>query len=114
MDEAEIVSELTQQGVMNVKRITIKKEQIIKTGTYIMTFNKPQPPERIQIGYVSVQVSIFIPNPLRCYTCQKFGLLSVKEKQSAATVEKKDMNHDAQDCPNAATVQLQQKNVQFG
>lgn len=38
MDETEIASEFTQQGMMNVKRIMIKKEeQIIKTGTYIMT-----------------------------------------------------------------------------
>lgn len=74
MDETEIASELTQQGVTNVKRILIKKEdQVIKTGTCILTFSKPQQPERIQLGYVSVPVSIFIPSPLRYFNCQKFG-----------------------------------------
>lgn len=50
MDEAEIASELNQQGVIDVKRITIKKDgQIIKTDTYILSFNRPQLPERIHI-----------------------------------------------------------------
>lgn len=74
MDEAEIQMELMQQGVIHVKRITIRREeQIIKTGTYIMTFNKPHLPEKIHLGYQSVPVNTFIPNPLRCFNCQKFG-----------------------------------------
>jgi len=74
MDEADIASELNHLGVIDVKRISIKKDgQIIPTGTYILTFNRPLPPERIQIGYLSVTVDIYIPNPLRCFKCQKFG-----------------------------------------
>lgn len=38
MDEADITSELNHMGVIDVKRISIKKDgQIIPTGTYILT-----------------------------------------------------------------------------
>lgn len=74
MVESDIDIFTTQQGVIHFKIIIIRKEdRIIKTGTYIMTFNKPQPPEKIHLGYLSVTVNVFIPNPLRCISCQKFG-----------------------------------------
>lgn len=74
VDEEEITDELKTQGVTNVKRIIIKREErIIKTNTYIITFIKPLLPERIQIGYLSVPVDLYIPNPLRCFNCQKYG-----------------------------------------
>ena len=44
LDEEEIASELRDQGVLSVRRITIKKD-IIPTNTYILTFSKPSPPE---------------------------------------------------------------------
>lgn len=57
-----------------MKRITIKREdRIIKTGTYVIIFNKPHVPERITIRFMSVPVDLFIPNPLRGFNCQKYG-----------------------------------------
>lgn len=38
-----------------------------------MTFNKPKIPEKIKIGYHIKRVEQFIPNPLRCYKCQRYG-----------------------------------------
>ena len=66
----EIKSELKNQGVIDVKRITIKKVgKIIETNTYAMTFNQPTIPEEIKVGYTMERVEQFIPNPLRCYKC---------------------------------------------
>lgn len=74
MDEADIATELKDQGVTHVKRITLKREdKIIKTGTYILTFNLHDLPERLLVGYLSVPVDKYVPNPLRCFKCQKFG-----------------------------------------
>ena len=70
----EIKSELKNQGVMDVKRITIKKGKIIETNTYAMIFNRPSIPEKIKVGYSMEWVEQFIPNPLRCYKCQRYGL----------------------------------------
>ena len=44
----EIKKEMKKQGVTEVKRVTIKKEgKLIETNTYIMTFDQPKIPERI-------------------------------------------------------------------
>lgn len=74
MEEDDIATELKDQGVTQVKRITLKRDdKVVNTGTYILTFNLHDHPERIQIGYLSVRVDKYIPNPLRCFSCQKFG-----------------------------------------
>ena len=50
--EDETASALGKQGVTNIKRISIKKgEERIQTNTYILTFNKPQTPKQVKIGY---------------------------------------------------------------
>ena len=65
---------LSNQGVTDVRRISIKRnDESILTNTYIMTFNKPKTPTELKIGYQVVKVDVYIPNPLRCYKCQKFG-----------------------------------------
>ena len=70
----EIKTYLKPQGVSDVKRISIKRnDEIINTNTYIFTFNKSQLPKEIKVGYSLIKINPYIPNPLRCYNCQKFG-----------------------------------------
>ena len=70
----EILAELKKQGVTDIKRITIKKDnQTIQTNTYILTFNSPTTPKEIKIGYINEKIEQYIPNPLQCFKCQKFG-----------------------------------------
>ena len=38
-----------------------------------LTFQSQTLPKYIMVGYYRVAVSQFIPNPIRCYKCQKFG-----------------------------------------
>ena len=74
MSEADILSSLEAQHVTSVKRMTIKKgDNIIATGTYVLTFGVPELPSTLKLGYLKVRVDVFIPNPLRCFQCQKFG-----------------------------------------
>ena len=50
--EDEIASALGKKGVTNIKRISIRKgEERIQTNTCILTFNKPQTPKEVKIGY---------------------------------------------------------------
>ena len=52
----------------------LKKDgDTIKTNTLFVTFNTPTPPKELKIGYYIVRVHLYIPNPLRCFHCQKFG-----------------------------------------
>lgn len=86
MKETEIGSELPRHGITQVEKITLEKEnKIIKTGTCILTFNLHQHPEGMQIGYLSVSIEIFIPNPHLVMNLQdgKTVWLTVQLHQSA-------------------------------
>lgn len=60
--------------ITDVIRIKVKKEGVEKyTHTYILTFSTPKPPETIKIGFLTVNVQPYIPNPIRCYNCLGFS-----------------------------------------
>ncbi|XP_055936621.1 uncharacterized protein LOC129966231 [Argiope bruennichi] len=70
----EISAELKHQGVTNVQQISIRRDgQILPTKHYILTFHSPTLPEFIYAGYIKLPVRHYIPNPLRCFQCQRFG-----------------------------------------
>ena len=67
-----ILSNLSKQNVSHVRRIFVNRGQK-PTDRYILTFNRPELPAKIKIGYFSVNVELYLPNPLRCYKCQAYG-----------------------------------------
>ena len=74
MSENDIVLELKDQGLEGVSRFILKKDgKEIKTNTLFITFATPTPPPKLKIGYYNVEVKLYIPNPLRCFSCQEFG-----------------------------------------
>ncbi len=74
MSEEDIKQELASQGITKVKQFTVKKDgQVRKTSTFLLTFNSTTLPQSINVGYLRVKVEVFIPNPLRCYQCQRYG-----------------------------------------
>ena len=70
---SEILEGFASQGVTKVSQITLKRENIIKTNSFILTFNKPVLPKQVKAGNLVLDVSPYIPNPLRCFRCQRFG-----------------------------------------
>ena len=74
MSEDDLAKELADQGVINVKRFTAKTSSgIVKTNTYLFTFSCASLPREIKAGYCNIRVDVYIPNPLRCYKCQRYG-----------------------------------------
>ena len=74
MSDEDILNELSDQGVTDVSRFFLKKDgQNIKTNTLFITFNTPTATKELKIGYYVVKVQMYVPNPLRCFNCQKFG-----------------------------------------
>ena len=72
--EEEIASALGKQGVTNIRKIPIRKvEERIQTNTYILTLNHPRTPKEVKIGYFLERIEQYIPAPLRCFKCQKYG-----------------------------------------
>ena len=100
----EILQELQEQHVREVKRIKITKQQnIIDTNTFILTFSSPEPPKSIKIGYLKTPVENYIPNPMQCRKCQKFGHTQLKCRQTESRCAKcSNINTcpDIAHCPN--------------
>jgi hypothetical protein len=74
LPDQEIRQELTSQGVTQVQRVLVTKEgRKVPTNTLFLTFAMAKLPESIKVGYLRVKVTPFVPSPLRCFKCQKFG-----------------------------------------
>ena len=97
--EDEILEGTRSQGVTGVKRFKVKRNGELKdTNTFVFTFNTPVLPKTVKVAYFRVnvekkgkrkvqgvpqsqlaalprpqEVEVFIPNPLRCHNCQKYG-----------------------------------------
>ena len=74
VSEAEIVEELSNQHVTAARRITVFRDGIKReTNTIVLTFNSAILPKSLKVGYLNVGVDLYIPNPLQCYSCYKYG-----------------------------------------
>ena len=100
-DDTELEEELKAQGVGHIRCITRRTpDAIVKTGSYILTFNTPHLPEYILAGYLNIRVNCFIPNPLRCFNCQKFGHGANRCRHKKVCAKCGQQEHDFENCPN--------------
>ena len=99
----EIIAELTKQGVCDVKKTFFMKDQLKQTSsTHILTFDTPTPPKEIRVGYLQIKVDQYLPNPMRCFRCQRYGHLKTRCNRPAACADCGEPEHeDATQCPNA-------------
>ncbi|CAN7949656.1 unnamed protein product [Ixodes pacificus] len=70
----EILEGLKNQGVIAVRRITLRRDgQERDTKHRVLTFNSTSVPSVVKAGYLNRKVRPYIPNPRRCFRCQRFG-----------------------------------------
>ena len=82
MTETEIKTELQEQGVDEVHKVTVKMDTE-KVPTNTRNVGTPEMPKDITVGYLKVKVALFVPNPMRCFNCNKFGHTSQRCKVAA-------------------------------
>jgi hypothetical protein len=74
MEPEDLKNELSSQGVTAVRNIKQKRNGTLRnTPAIVLTFASSELPGSIKAGYLCVKVDPFIPNPLRCFSCQAFG-----------------------------------------
>ena len=101
LSEEEICAELDDQGITNVKRFTTKKDGvIIKLTTYLITFDSTTVPDHIYIGPYRMRVDTFIPNPTRCFQCQKFGHGKNQCRGGLVCFRCAEVGHEGFECNN--------------
>ena len=93
MDE-EKIKELQPQGIIAVKRISIRY------SLYVLTIKGQTIPKRISIGYLKKETRPYIPNPQRCFQCQKFGHTKNSCKGKAVCAGCGEEGHNLDDCQN--------------
>ena len=76
--------------MVGVNRVTLKNEgKMIPTNTLFLTFGSQELPKEITVGYLKVKVALFVPNPMRCFNCNKFGHTSQHCKVAAEKISMK-------------------------
>ena len=95
MTETEITTELQEQGVVEVHRVTVKRDtEKIPISTLFLSFNTPDLPKEITLGYLKVKVALFVPNPMRCFNCNKSGHTSQRCKVAAKCPDCRKDKHE--------------------
>ncbi|XP_067141007.1 uncharacterized protein [Centruroides vittatus] len=98
-DESDIQIGLSDQGVVAVRRISIRRDgKLIPTKHLILTFSKPTLPSFITAGYLRCSVRPYIPNPLRCFKCQRFGHSQTSCRGKSACAQCGTEGHDSTEC----------------
>ncbi|XP_055701739.1 uncharacterized protein LOC129801010 [Phlebotomus papatasi] len=114
MDEQELLTELSSQMVTEIRQIKRKPTELEKrasqnregneasqwknTGTFAVTFALPEVPTYIKAGYLRIDVKPFVPNPLRCFNCQKFGHMKTTCKGAAMCGSCAQKDHYPEPC----------------
>ncbi|GFW01637.1 uncharacterized protein TNCV_4085521 [Trichonephila clavipes] len=97
--EAEILEGFSDQGVIQVRRITIKKDKsVIPTKYLILAFNSPTQPKTIKAGYLNCKIRPYIPNLLRCFKCQRFGHSQTSCRGQLTCSRCASAGHSSTDC----------------
>ncbi|GBO45411.1 hypothetical protein AVEN_155566-1 [Araneus ventricosus] len=94
-----ITEELKSRGVIHVRRITIRRDgQLLNTKHLILTFDSNKLPEHIKAGYMRLFVRTYIPNPLRCLKCQRFGHSKTSCRRTLTCARCAEVEHESTDC----------------
>ena len=100
MDEEDIKDKLKSQGVTKVERMKRRKDgQLVPSDSYILTINSPNIPPQIKVGFLIRNTKVYIPNPQRCFNCQKYGHNKRFCKNEAKCGQ---AGHDDHECENEA------------
>ena len=100
-NEEEMFEELKHHHVTEVKRVYVTHGgNKTKTNTFILTFDVPTLPSRVKAALSTYPVEPFVPNPLRCFNCQKFGHHKDKCGKDKVCARCGHTGHDSSSCEN--------------
>ncbi|GFU81369.1 uncharacterized protein TNCV_1380371 [Trichonephila clavipes] len=96
--ESEILDGFSDQDVIQVRRITIKRDTLIIPTKHILTFNSPKLSTTIKAGYFNCKIRQYIPNPRRCFKCQRFGHSQTSCRGQLTCSRCESVGHASTDC----------------
>ena len=89
----EIVEGLKEYKVIKAEKQKFRKDdEWVESTTAILTFKANNFPQQIKIGYLVAKVRQYIPNPMRCSKCFKYG--HTKKHCKSDTITCKDCGEE--------------------
>lgn len=102
LSETELLEGWGEHNVINVQRIKIRRDdKEIPTKHLILTFGSSTLPEHIETGYIRMRVRPYIPNPRRCFKCQRYGHGSQGCRGRLTCAKCSSHDHPADECSNS-------------
>ena len=98
MEEDVIKKELQPKEIIAVKRISIRY------SLYVLTIKRQNILKKINIGYLKKETRPYIPNPQRCFQCQKFGHTKNSCNCKSVCAGCGEEGHNLDDCRNEPKV----------
>ena len=62
--------------------VLLSREIIWRLNQILLNFNSPKIPDSLKICYLIIPVTQYLPNPVLCYKCQRFGYFTSKYKHN--------------------------------
>jgi len=95
----ELTTEEILENVSGAKVVKARRLLYLKNGTkqeslsILLQFQEEMLPTRVKVGFMSFQVRPYVPPPLRCFKCQRFGhVAAICRGSGVENVEEKIMN----------------------
>lgn len=86
MPDSELLDELKEQGVKEVRRITRKNGPSREnTPAIVLTCRGTNRPEAIDFGYIRCRTRPYYPSPMQCFNCWLFGHTKMRCQAKTAT-----------------------------
>ena len=103
ISDEEIVKEMADLNVIACKHFNWKNRTTglsEPSNTVTLTFKQERLPEEVEVGYEKVRVRMYIPPPLRCYNCFRFGHVSDSCEYPQTCSNCAEREHTRDDCGN--------------
>lgn len=73
--------------IVSAQRLKVTREGVKRDSeTVLIEFEGENMPKKVYLGYMSYPVRLYVPKPMRCFNCQRFGHIAnyCKEKKRCA------------------------------
>jgi hypothetical protein len=106
LTDEEILEELKKAKVIAVRRMMKKGEKgtLEETDNIVLTFDRPQIPDTLSVGYLKLRVSQYYDSPMQCLKCQKYGHTKKRCKETKELCRNCSLELPHESCVNKKCV----------